>query len=296
LVGAALLNRRDPRAPAEHPVVATPGHRGGSGTPLLLLHGVGGTWRAWTPVLPHLEPHHDVLAPTLLGHGGAARLGPGVAPSIDALVDGVEAELDRAGTGQVHVVGNSLGGWIALELARRGRARSVVLFSPAGAWRSTRRIAAVAGAIRLSVAALARVTAHADAIAYRPGLRWVLMAGQVAHPDRVDPAALAADIRAAADAPVVGPLLRVISSLRLDPLPRGPYPVRVVWAEPDRVIPFEHFGVPMLERVPGAELIRQRGIGHVPMSDEPATVARLILEVTQAVDAAPSDPNGTPTR
>jgi pimeloyl-ACP methyl ester carboxylesterase len=61
-----------------------------------------------------------------------ARLADGVEPSLEALVDGVEAELDRLGLDKVHIAGNSLGGWISLELARRGRARSVVVFSPAG--------------------------------------------------------------------------------------------------------------------------------------------------------------------
>lgn len=288
----AAQRRRAGRPRSTAPAAgATPGHRGGSGGPLLLLHGVGATWRVWTPVLAHLEPHHDVLAPTLLGHGGAARLAPGIAPSMDALVDGVEEELNRAGLRRVHIVGNSLGGWVALELARRGRAQSVILFSPAGAWRSQRRVTAVATGIRLSVGTLALFAAHADAIAARGWLRWLLLSSQVAHPDRVPPEELAATIRACADAPVVAPLLRVLPQCHLDPLPaERPYPVRVVWAQPDRVIPFRHFGAPMLERVPGAELIHQPGVGHVPMSDEPATIARLILEVTRAVDrtAAPT--------
>lgn len=90
---------------------------------------------------------------------------------------------------------------------------------------------AVAAAIRLSVAGLARFAAHADTIATQPALRRVLLATQVAHPDRVAPAALAADIRASVDAPVVGPLLRVLPQQRLDALPADRrYPVRVVWA------------------------------------------------------------------
>ncbi len=52
------------------PVSFTPSHRGGSGTPMLCLHGFTGTWRMWELVLPALERHHDVLAPTLLGHAG----------------------------------------------------------------------------------------------------------------------------------------------------------------------------------------------------------------------------------
>src|ERR1700730_11004203 len=53
----------------------TPSHRGGTGTPLLLLHGIGAIWRVWSPVLPHLEPHHDAIALTLTGHGGRPPMG-----------------------------------------------------------------------------------------------------------------------------------------------------------------------------------------------------------------------------
>src|ERR1700758_3230288 len=101
-----------------------PSHRAGTGTPLLLLHGIGPIWRVWSPVLPYLEPHHDVIVPTLAGHGGGAPLDPHTAPSIQALTDAVEDELDRLGLRQVHIAGNSLGGGIGIRLARRGRARA----------------------------------------------------------------------------------------------------------------------------------------------------------------------------
>ena len=283
----ALLRRR--RRPAPEAVLeavpVTPSYAGGSGTPLVLLHGVGATWRVWRPVLPLLERWHAVFAPTLPGHCGAERLAAGVVPSVHALADGVVEQLDRAGIDRAHIVGNSLGGWIALELARRGRARSVVVFGPAGAWRSAARMTAVAAGIRLSFVLLARQASHADAIAGRRWARRLLLVTQVEHPDRVDPAEFAASIRAMKDSPVVGPLLRVITKHPLEYLPADlGCPIRVVWAERDRIIPFEHNGLPLLERVPGAELVRLAGVGHVPMSDDPQQVARIILEVTGAAD------------
>jgi pimeloyl-ACP methyl ester carboxylesterase len=285
----AMLARR--RADKPRSVVPslelTPSHRGGIGTPLLLLHGVGAIWRAWSPVLPYLEPHHDVIVPTLAGHGGGPPLDPDVAPSVHALADALEDELDKLGLQTVHIAGNSLGGWLGIELARRGRARSLVLFSPAGAWRSQRSIEARAAAIRLSVGGLGRYASRADAIAANALLRWPLLAGQVAHPGRVPPEELAAYIRAGALAPVVVPLLREIPLRQVQPLPaERDYPVRLVWADRDRVLPFGGFGTAMLERLPGAELIHLRDVGHVPMSDDPARVAELILEVTTAVDRA----------
>ena len=110
----------------------TPAHRGGSGTPLVLLHGFTGSWRTWELVLPALERHHDVLAPTLVGHAGGPRLEGEV--GADVLPDAVERAMDAAGFETAHIVGNSLGGFVALQLATRGRARTVVALAPAGGW------------------------------------------------------------------------------------------------------------------------------------------------------------------
>jgi pimeloyl-ACP methyl ester carboxylesterase len=106
------------------PSIFTPSHRGGSGSPLLCLHGFIDTWRTWELILPALERHHDVLAPTLAGHAG----GPPIEGEISdaTLADSVERAMDEAGFETAHIVGNSLGGYVALQLAARGRAQTVV--------------------------------------------------------------------------------------------------------------------------------------------------------------------------
>src|SRR3984957_20324120 len=264
---ATLVRRNPDRTRAVGSALElTPSHRAGTGTPLLLLHGIGAIWQAWTPVLPYLAPHHEVLVPTLHGHAGGPSLDSGVAPSVQALVDGIEEELDRLGLPKVHIAGNSLVGWIGIELARRGRAQSLVLLSPAGAWRSARRIKVQSVGVRYSLSALARYSSRAEAIAERRLLRWAMLAGQVAHPHRVERESLVTYIHASGQSPVVDPLLRVIHQRPVDPLPADrDYPVRLVWAERDRVLPFKHFGSAVLERLPGAELIRLSDVGHVPM-------------------------------
>src|SRR5919199_1120747 len=111
----------------------TPVHRGGSGPPLVLLHGFISTWCTWKLVLPALERRHEVLAPTLAGHAG----GPPTDAAIrdPPLADHVERATDEAaGFETAHIAGNSLGGFVALQLAARGRARSVVALAPAGGW------------------------------------------------------------------------------------------------------------------------------------------------------------------
>ena len=105
---------------------------------MVCLHGFTDTWRTWELVLPALERRHDVLAPTLPGHAG----GPPLAGEVDGalLADAVERAMDEAGFGSAHMVGNSLGGYVALQLAARGRAESVVALAPAGGWpRATTR-------------------------------------------------------------------------------------------------------------------------------------------------------------
>jgi pimeloyl-ACP methyl ester carboxylesterase len=254
---------------------------------LLLVHGVSATWRVWSPVLKYLEPHHEVYAPTLLGHAGASTLRADASLSVGALADGIEEDLDRSGFNTVHIAGNSLGGWVAIELARRGRATSLVLFSPAGARRSQRRLEATAATMRVGLAGLTRSADHADAIASRKALRMLVMATQVAHPSRVSPDAVAASIRALAGAPVIDELLQALPRQQVEPLPAGQgYPIRLVWPYRDRVLPFKDFGAAMFERIPDAELIRIGDAGHVPTSDVPDKVAELILGVTTGVDAA----------
>ena len=99
---------------------------------MVCLHGFTDSWRTWELVLPALEREHEVLAPTLAGHAG----GPAIDGRIEhhVLVQGVERAMDEAGFETADIVGNSLGGYVALQLASRGRARTVVALAPAGGW------------------------------------------------------------------------------------------------------------------------------------------------------------------
>jgi pimeloyl-ACP methyl ester carboxylesterase len=83
-------------------------HRGGSGEPLVLIHGIGHTWRGWRPMLPLLEERFEVLAVDLPGFGRSAALPPGVESTPEALADAVEDEMGRAGFDRAHFSGNSL--------------------------------------------------------------------------------------------------------------------------------------------------------------------------------------------
>jgi pimeloyl-ACP methyl ester carboxylesterase len=275
-------------------------HRGGNGTPLVCLHGFSDTWRAWAPVLDALEAEHDVLALTLPGHFCGPALPDGVVASIPAAVDLLERVLDDAGLTTAHLVGNSFGGWMALELAARGRARSVVALAPAGGWdRGTREDRRVARAFALGYR-LARLAApRADRLMRRPRLRAWALREVVTHPERVPPAAAAHMIRGAADCPIYLPMMR---ALRRDWFPLElavmKCPVRIAWGSHDRVIPLQRYSMRFRTLVPDAEWVTLPGVGHIPMHDDPALVVRTILEVTRRVDApraaGASPPSGRP--
>jgi pimeloyl-ACP methyl ester carboxylesterase len=265
-------------------------HRGGAGEPLVLIHGFSGTRQLWEPVLPALERDHDVLAVSLAGHVGGTALEAGAQTSVTALVDAVERDMDAAGFERAHVAGNSLGGWIALELAARGRARSVVGLSPAGGWeagsRAERRLRGLfTRNHKLSKAMLPRI----DSLMRRPRLRRALLRQVVAHGERIPPAAAAQLVRDSVACPIYFDLMDAI-------LRDGPpasfegvrCPVLIAWGTRDRILPSRSYTARLRELLPSAEWVKLRGLGHVPMSEDPELVARTIGDFTgRAQDRAP---------
>src|ERR671916_2246524 len=116
------------------PEISPARYRAGHGEPLVLVHGFTATWRCWLPVLAELVPRFDVIAPTLHGHDGGPEPPAEPAHSLSDAADHLEALLDELGVHTAHLAGNSMGGALSLELAKRGRARSVVAISPGGGW------------------------------------------------------------------------------------------------------------------------------------------------------------------
>lgn len=248
--------------------------------PLVLLHGVTDTPRTWDLVLPRLAEHHEILAPTLLGHHG----GPPYAglPTPAAIADQLEADLDAAGLDTAHVAGNSLGGAMALELAARGRARTVVALAPAGGWaHDDPDRAGTAEFFRTSQELVARAAPYADSIASTPEGRARALAFMVEHPEHVPADLVAHQIAAAADCAIVMPLVERTFAEGWDEL-SGPVevPVRVVWGTADKVLRWPTAAARWRELLPDAEWVEMDGIGHLPQLDDPHGTAELILGVT----------------
>jgi pimeloyl-ACP methyl ester carboxylesterase len=254
----------------------SPSHRGGEGPPLLLLHGFTDTWRTWEPVLPALERRFEVFAPTLAGHAGGPTYGDGEA-SDDAIVTALESSLDELGWEAPAVAGNSLGGFVGLGLAQRGRARSVVAIAPAGGWMP--EDPAIATTIRYfrEMAPLVREAAPAAAaIAATPEGRKRATASYASNADHVSADLVAHLIRGAA-ACDPEPLLAYAEreGWRLEP-ERIDCPVRFVWGTKDQLLALPEAAARYRADFPRAEWIEIEGAGHCPQLDHPTEVAELI--------------------
>ena len=165
-------------------------YEGGQGSTLLLLHGLGGSWHIWKPVLAALGKRHRVVALTLPGHHGGTPLPDGVEPSVQAIVDVLEQDLRARGIVRPHVCGNSLGGWISLELVRRGLVQSATALSPGGGWDRPEDFKGVLKMFRI-VFAVVTVLMVISALFLRFGfVRRLLNKQAMLHGDRVPPAEL----------------------------------------------------------------------------------------------------------
>ncbi len=254
---------------------------------MVLLHGLGMSWHAWQPLLAGLAERHDVLAPTLPGHRGGPTAPSHV--SVEAFTDSVEAAMDDAGFSTAHLVGNSLGGWIALELARRGRARTVTAISPAGAWRNPLdllRLQATLGASAVATSAPLSGVVVPPLLRSR-AMRRVAFRQLMERGDRLSVAEAVGLLRDARGCAVLPALLRAgRRDGQIAQLEAPDCPTRVVWGRRDRVIPFGRYGRPLLKRVSGVEQVSLPAAGHVPMYDAPVLLRGLILEQSSRVDGA----------
>jgi len=261
-----------------HILSFTPAHRGGSGPPLVCLHGITDSWRTWQLVLPDLERRFDVCAPTLPGHAG----GPPIEGTVDEelFVHAVERAMDEAGFATAHLAGNSLGGYLALKLAERGRARSVVAFAPGGGWVAGDEsfLDTLDANARAREAAVASAP-HAAAIAATPEGRRRAMAAIAENGEDLPPELVAHLMVAAARCDAVYAMVDharrhgwSLNAGRID------CPVRVVWGTEDRLLPWPRAA----ERyrrdwLPHADWVVLDGVGHAPQLDVPLVAAQLIL-------------------
>ena len=257
----------------------TPLHvdRSGSGEPLLLLHGLGSSRRDFTAVLPLLAERFDVLNVDLPGIGRSPALPD--RPTVPAITDAVERTLDAEGVGRVHVLGNSLGARIALELARRGRAASVVAIAPSGLNLLPERLYQGAGmaAARFFMRTAAPLI---DPLSRSAVGRAAVLAPLKASPWTTSPEEAIGAREGFADSRDF--MRTVVWALLLD-VPRGlgriDCPVTLVQGVADWVASGQT--VRYLPLVPGSRFSPLLFAGHAPQSDRPRTIARLVEQTAQ---------------
>jgi pimeloyl-ACP methyl ester carboxylesterase len=249
--------------------------RSGSGEPLILVHGVTHRRQAWDTVMPYLEKEHDVVAVDLPGHGESADVPAGYDGGIPPLVEAVEDLARGLGLENPHVAGNSLGGLIALQLAARGSVASATALSPAGFWSPVGRLWA-RGVLSGASALLRRMSREQlDGVLAKPAGRAALAGAIIAHPGRQDPEVLAADLQGLAR-PREG-FTELMGALdRWTPPRRSTVPTMVGWGQHDYLLPRAQ-ARRLRTLLPEAHVVVLPGCGHIPMADDPALVAELIL-------------------
>lgn len=250
-------------------------HRTGSGEPLLLMHGIGMRWEYWRPQLPRVAAERDVIAIDLPGFGSSPMPPPGTPPGIASLTRLVAEFLDSIGVEKPHAAGNSLGGWISLELAKQGRALSATGLSPAGfhnGWERLFQRTSLAFARR----AARLIAPRADRLMKARAGR-ALFAQFFAKPTRIPAEEMAANVRATASAPWFDETLHAITEERFSGGEQITVPVTIAWGQRDRLL------LPRQARraqsaIPSARVILLRDCGHIPTFDDPEQVARVLLE------------------
>lgn len=254
--------------------------------PLLLIHGLGGSRTVWEPVIPLLEGEREVHAVDMPGFGETPPLPPEVEPTAAALAKAVHEECVRNGVERPHVAGNSLGGWVALEMGRFGWAASVTTLSPAGLWSRPLGEAPSGGArmlLRGSPWAKAARPLLAAALQF-PATRRAAFQSIAAHPERIPPEAARALVLGWLDGEGYDAANRAMRSHVFDPsgYPED-VPVTIAWCERDRLLgpPKPH------RRPPGSRFLVLPGVGHTPTWDDPELVARTLLEGSAVVSEAP---------
>jgi pimeloyl-ACP methyl ester carboxylesterase len=258
--------------------------REGTGPPLLLLHGLGLSRATWNPVVGLLARRFDVLAVDLPGCGQSPPVPPGVEPHPAYLAARVAELLDTLGIDSPHVAGNSLGGWIAVELAGLRPVASLTLLAPAGLWQRGAPLYC-----RVSLRLTRYLCRHAPAALsflarYRLG-RLVVFAQSHGRPTRMTPEQARAEIRAVAEATGSEAALAATAHRHVEVGDIGSAPVTVAFGSRDRVLlrsQSRH-----LERLPaGTRSVVLPGCGHLPMADDPPAVVGLIAASATSAEAA----------
>jgi pimeloyl-ACP methyl ester carboxylesterase len=252
-------------------------HRVGSGEPLVLIHGIGSQWQVWRPLFEHLARHRDVIAVDLPGFGDSPALAEEDKPTPWRFAECVIELLDELGVDRPVVAGNSLGGWVALEIARRGRARAVAPISPAG-FQLPRERAYAGRRLRVERAVAKALHTRGAPLVRNPVTRTPMFAGMVARPWAIPPDDAVGMFQNLGGAPGFDATLIALDTATFADGHEIGVPVTVMWGTRDYLL-LPRQGPRAVRVLPDARLVPLKGAGHVPTYDAPEEIARELLAV-----------------
>jgi pimeloyl-ACP methyl ester carboxylesterase len=250
--------------------------RRGSGSPLVLLHGIGHRWQAWRPVLDRLAERHDVVAVDLPGFGLSPPVPDGISHDLGGSMEILDMIFQELGVQRPHVAGNSLGGLISVEAASRGMVASATALSPAGFWTNRDKTRALAMLRVIRAGALAPTPTHALLLG-NARLRAATLSTLYAHPERIDQISAAGDMAALRGSTSFNPTMRAGREFSGWQGSAPTVPVTIAWGEKDRILPPRQ-AQRAARLLPAAHHVTLPHCGHVPMSDDPDLVAKVILD------------------
>ena len=246
----------------------------GSGPALVLLHGTGSHRGMWDPVVGTLARERRVIAVDLPGFAGSANEHSDPSPA--GLTDAMERWFADQGLDRPHVVGNSLGGGIALELARRHAVASATALSPIGFW-TPRELAFAQRSLRASRAIVRRLRPAMPALTRTAAGRVALFSQIYGRPWRLPPDDALAALDAFVEAPAFDAVLEAAGHSRFGAGDqRGGVAVTIAWGTRDALL-IPRQAVRARRVLPWAQHVALRGCGHVPCHDDPEAVAAVLL-------------------
>jgi pimeloyl-ACP methyl ester carboxylesterase len=253
----------------------------GSGEPILLLHPFMMSQNVWKKVAPLIADtgRYEVLAPTMPGHNGGVK-GRFFLDTAE-LADDMERRLDALGWDTAHIVGNSLGGWVAFELERRGRARTLTGIAPAGGWRRyTPAKFEIVGKFLAGMPLWLLTVALGPRVLRLPFSRRLAYLPVSASADGLSEEDLLDIIDDVRHCPAYYQLLiKALMLPGLRELAEGSAPTHLVICEKDRVLPHPRFTRHFTKQLPSdTRITHLDGVGHIPMFEAPGRIADLIVE------------------
>ncbi len=251
--------------------------RSGRGKPLLLVHGLGGSYRSWDTISAALARGREVIALDLPGHGQT----PAEADSgtFDGLARCLDEWLSAQNLAGIDMVGSSMGARLVLEMARRGRAGAVVALDPGGFWQGWERTF-FRTTIAASIALVRALRPALPAIAGNVAGRTALMLQLSARPWALDPALVLNELRSFADTPTFDSLVNDLATGLMQQGPAGTSaPVVIGWGRKDRLC-LPRQASRAIAAFPKATMHWFAHSGHFPMWDQPDETIRVILNAT----------------